>query len=1008
MALILSAALIAPGPLFAASVENSFHADSLLQPILIEQSPADINSGVSLSNGNSLEGGKVGDEIPALEIQSSKSPAPEKQFSKTPSFVKERITLSAKKAPPLQKSAAKISGFVQGMTKTIAVKRGHLAKALSNIFDYSNVSNALKNPAIIGTQAKQGKSFLSPWHKAGALLGAATPLAAGVELAAADAPPAPKNGSSYYNAIQPGLFGSSNLTHLVMLAVTIGVGYYFWKKYGKKYFQEKRQKYQNWQTQRSASWKASSERQKTENTPPKKITFADVAGQDEAVAKMKDIADAFLDPSEYKKIDENYEPESAVLLIGPPGTGKTLLARATRNELGIDAENYFEATGGSFGVKFVGEGQDEVTKFFGKAREQSRKTGKPAMLFIDELDGFGRRSGNDNAREDEKTINALLTQMNDLTGPDYKIFVVGATNEFGKLDEAITRIGRFGAHITLEKPDAKAREAILKLHTKKTQLDPDVDLHAIAEKIQGFSGADIGDKGGLVKTMVRIARKRLAKSVSGEDAEKAVQMIKDGLKEKAAAVKSSNKKKLLNLHFEDPEDIKTTLADIEGQDEAKAEVEGLINQTKNQSKYLEINPQFRPIRGALFYGPHGTGKTLIARAVAKESRALFLSVNASEILKSLQGQSEEAVREIFETAAYKSKLEKKHVIIFFDEIDAIARARGSSINGNTDGIVNQLLTSIDGFSTENNITVIAATNRPEMLDPALTRGGRLELQIPIGKPDVVGREKILQVHAKTLSMDANVNLREIAEQTAGFAGADLESLVMKATTAALERGEKSVSQEDFIKAIERVQLGMERKLAISDEEKQTTAYHETGHALVSHLLPDADPISKVTIVPHGLGNLGLMNIKQGIERYTQNRSWLIARLAVGLGGRVGEELMNERINGKKDMSSGAGGDIQVVSDMAREMVAKLGMSEKIGPISYGAANEPSAPRSEKVKEAIDDEVAKLVHDAHILARQTIESHWDIFKAIAEELKKKETLRGEDFDRLIPKAQNLKK
>ncbi len=998
IALVIAAALCAPGPLFAGSLETSFHAENSPQVLNLTQSPLNIESATPISN----------EELNQVNTSNEKTlETPQASFIQNPTLKLEASAIPqtlTTKQNPIQKIRHQISGIIKYAKKTVSVKKENLAGNLTRFFDHSQGFASRKEPPVSKARAAKTISSLKPWRQVGFVAGTVASLT-GISRAIAAPLQTPQNAPAHHS-ILTSLFGASGLTHLVLTAAAVAFTYWVWKKFGGNV----RQKISNWKNARSKVWKTSAAKQKDENAPASTLTFADVAGQDKAVAEVRKIVSAFESPSKYRNINARFKPRNAFLLVGPPGTGKTLLAEAVAGELKLDKDSFFKTDGASFMNKFVGVGPDAVRKFFEKAREQSKKSGKPSLIFIDEIDGFGSRGGTaDSGADHEKqmTIDALLTEMNKLSGPDYNILIIGATNEFGKLDKALKRSGRFGTHIALENPDIQGRESILRLHLKEARLSPEIDFHKIAEKTTGFSGADLE---AVAQKATEIAVDEAQSDfISQTDIEKAVESIKENINKKAKAVDSSNSSSALSVQFEDPETITTGFDQVAGQDEAKAEVAELVNQIKNRARYLEINPQFRPLRGALLFGPPGTGKTLMARAIAKESGALFFKVDGTDFLKKFVGEGPQAVRDLFDAASYESKREKKPAIIFIDEIDAIARARGSDLNGSGDALVNQLLTAIDGFKTENNVSVIGATNKPESLDPALTRGGRLELQIPVGLPDVLGREGILKVHTQGIALDSTVNLKEIARQTAGFSGADMESLVMKATSASIKRGGVALSQADFISSIDRVQLGMERKLVMPEDEKEVVAYHEAGHALVSHLLPDSDPIRKVTIVPHGLNALGLMQAVPDVERRIQSRSYLVARMAVALGGRAGEELLNERIHGKKENFSGAANDLEKATEIARYMVMKFGMSDKIGLVSYGfeGDRQNQKPMSEATSKAIEAEVKSLVQDAYQTARATLQNNWEIFKAAAEELRTKETLRGEDFDRLIPKAQRPK-
>jgi cell division protease FtsH len=336
-------------------------------------------------------------------------------------------------------------------------------------------------------------------------------------------------------------------------------------------------------------------------------------------------------------------------------------------------------------------------------------------------------------------------------------------------------------------------------------------------------------------------------------------------------------------------------------------------------------------------------------------------------------------------------------ILFIDEIDGVGQARGGQGNGESaedDRTLNALLAEMDGFQKDN-IIVIAATNRPDKLDPALLRGGRFGLKVPVGLPDIDGREAILKVHVKDMKLDADVDLREVAKQTPGLAGADLEHIVLRASWLAGDQEAEAARMDHFLAAIDEMTIGQQRKLIMSEEEKQVVAYHEAGHALMSHLLPNADPVRKVTIVPHGLNSLGLMQALPEEEKHIQSRAWLLDRMAVALGGRAAEQLMTGEVY------SGAQNDLEQATNIAKHMVIKFGMSEKIGPVAYDFEQAKSLELSEDLKQKIEAEVQKLVEEAQQRARQTLEAHRDTLEAMAKELREKETLRAEDIERLIP-------
>ena len=444
---------------------------------------------------------------------------------------------------------------------------------------------------------------------------------------------------------------------------------------------------------------------------------------------------------------------------------------------------------------------------------------------------------------------------------------------------------------------------------------------------------------------------------------------------------------------------KTTFADVAGIDEAKDEVAEIIEFLKDPRKFQKLGGRIP--KGVLIVGPPGTGKTLLAKAIAGEAGVPFFSISGSDFVEMFVGVGASRVRDLFEQG-------KKHApcIIFIDEIDAVGRLRGAGLGGGHDEreqTLNQLLVEMDGFDTTEGVILIAATNRPDVLDPALLRPGRFDRQIVVNRPDLRGRAAILKVHTKKVPIAGDVELEKIARGTPGFSGADLENLVNEAALWAARQNKKVVEVVDFETAKDKVLMGVERKsLILSDDEKRTTAYHEAGHALMAKLLPGADPVHKVTIIPRGRA-LGMTMQLPTDDRHNYSKEFLYNTLAILMGGRVAEELVLNHI------TTGAGNDIERATDLARKMVCEWGMSEKLGPLTFGKKNEEiflgreiatHRDFSEQVAIEIDHEVKRLVTENYDRATRMLTEHMGVLKALAEALLEKEVLDAPEIDRIV--------
>jgi len=443
-----------------------------------------------------------------------------------------------------------------------------------------------------------------------------------------------------------------------------------------------------------------------------------------------------------------------------------------------------------------------------------------------------------------------------------------------------------------------------------------------------------------------------------------------------------------------------TFADVAGVEEAKEELKEVVEFLREPQKFIQLGARIP--KGVLLVGPPGTGKTLLAKAVSGEAGVPFFSISGSEFVEMFVGVGASRVRDLFDQA-------KRHspCIVFVDEIDAVGRQRGAGLGGSHDEreqTLNQMLVEMDGFDTDTNIIIMAATNRPDILDPALLRPGRFDRRVVLDRPDVRGREAILKVHVKGKPLEPNVDLSILARATPGFVGADLENLVNEAAILAARRNKKSISQSEFEEAIERVIAGPERKSRlISDEEKRIIAYHEAGHAVVMNALPDHDPVQKVTIIARGMAG-GYTIALPTEDRTIMPRKKLIAQMVGLLGGRAAEEIVFD------DITSGAGNDIERVTQIARTMVTRLGMSREMGPMVYGQKEEliflgreisEQRDYSEAVAEQIDAEVRRLVNDAYQQARQILIEYRDKLDAVAQRLLEVETISREEFERIFP-------
>ena len=444
---------------------------------------------------------------------------------------------------------------------------------------------------------------------------------------------------------------------------------------------------------------------------------------------------------------------------------------------------------------------------------------------------------------------------------------------------------------------------------------------------------------------------------------------------------------------------KVTFQDVAGIDEAKEELKEIIDFLKDPQKFQKLGGKIP--KGVLLVGPPGTGKTLLAKAIAGEANVPFFSISGSDFVEMFVGVGASRVRDLFEQG-------KKHApcIIFMDEIDAVGRHRGAGLGGGHDEreqTLNQLLVEMDGFETNEGVILIAATNRPDVLDPALLRPGRFDRQVVVPRPDVKGREEILKVHSRRIPLATDVELKVLARGTPGFSGADLANLVNEAALLAARQEKKSVEMPDFENAKDKVLMGVERRsMIISEDEKRTIAYHEAGHTLVADFLPGTDPVHKVTIIPRGRA-LGLTQQLPTDDKYNYSKDYLVNRITILLGGRAAEEIVLGQ------QTTGAGDDLEKATEMARRMVCEWGMSEKLGPLTFGKNEEHiflgrefarHKDYSEDTAMLIDAEIRRIVTDCASKARQILEENLERLHALARALLERESLDGEEIARIL--------
>ena len=706
-----------------------------------------------------------------------------------------------------------------------------------------------------------------------------------------------------------------------------------------------------------------------------KATFADVAGQDAAVAELREVSEFLADPERFSAV--GVQVPRGVLLFGPPGCGKTLMARALAGEAGA---SFYSISGSDFVEMYVGVGAARVRDLFREARENA-----PAIVFIDELDAIGRRRTGGGAvatsspDEQHQALNSILTEMDGFSQTQ-TVIVIGATNRPDVLDPALLRPGRFDRSVGLETPDEQGRLAILQVHAKGKPLAPDADLRALAKRAVGMTGADLGN---VMNEAGLLAGRAGRRQITHADLDEALKRIMEA-PERQRRLSMRNRTLGQRSLAED----QVTFADVAGVDDA-------IRELSEVREYLADPERFRRMgaripRGFLLSGPPGCGKTLLARAVAGESNAAFISVAGTEFTEVFVGEGAARVRDLFAQARGVAP-----AIIFIDEIDAMGARRGGSPDGGgreNDQTLNQILVELDGFGQRPGVVVMAATNRPDMLDPALVRPGRFDRQVEIEPPDRAGRRRILEVHAKDKPLSSDVDLDRVAGLTRGLSGADLANVMNEAALLAARRGADEIDMGLVEEGIDRSLAGIGSGQVMSEEERRNIAYHEAGHALVSRALSMDTVVHKLSVVPRGR-RLGVAWLPESTDRLLYPRSVLIERMASLLAGRTAEEMV------LGESSGGASDDLRRVGEIAFRMVCDFGMSQEIRalPVANGAGRPGGL--SDETARLVDSEVRQLVGEAEDLAREVLTASREALDRLAEALLERETLSMDEVNQL---------
>lgn len=709
-------------------------------------------------------------------------------------------------------------------------------------------------------------------------------------------------------------------------------------------------------------------------TDQEKVTFADVAGQEVALEELREIRGYLAEPEKYAGLGAQIP--RGVLLYGPPGCGKTLMARALAGEVNAA---FFSISGPELLERYVGVGASRIRDLFAEARQMA-----PAIIFIDEIDTLGRSRVPSTPDElsgssgQDEALNQILAEMDGFS-PNQGVIVLAATNRADVLDPALLRPGRFDRSIGLEFPTEEGRLAILTLHAKGKVLAPDADLTAIASRAHGLTGADLAN---VMNEAALLAARRDRDAVAQGDLQESLQRV---LRAPDRQRRLSSRARSVGRRFS--ADERVTFADVAGVDDAIEELRDVKDYLAAPERFAEIGAI--PPRGILLSGAPGCGKTLLARAVAGEANAAFISAAASEFVQFWVGQGASRVRDLFAEARSMAP-----AIVFIDEFDAIGGHRTTATSGGSreyDQTLNQLLTELDGFEPRTAVVVMAATNRPDILDSALVRPGRFDRKVEISTPDRAGRRAILAVHARGKPLGPDVDLDALAGLSRGFSGADLAAILNEAALLALRRGSAEITMALVHEAIDRAYLGItSRTRLMTDEERRVVAYHEAGHALVARGVEGAAPPYKLTIAPRGR-TLGHCVSVEAFDRVVYTRSHLMGRMATALGGWAAEKLVFG------ETGAGASSDIENARDLARRMVVEYGMSDQLGPLGAievaTASNGHPAPPSEATVAAI----RQLADQAFEKANAVLVANRVLLDRVAEALLERESLTALELE-----------
>jgi len=706
-------------------------------------------------------------------------------------------------------------------------------------------------------------------------------------------------------------------------------------------------------------------------------SFDDVAAQEGAITELRELAQFLSDPKRFTELGARIP--TGVLLYGPPGCGKTLLARALAGESGAA---FYSISGSDFVELYVGVGASRVRELFREAREDA-----PAIVFIDEIDAVGRRRragpavSEGSGEEQGQALNQILTEMDGFS-PVEGTIVVGATNRPDDLDPALLRPGRFDRAISVDRPDEAGRASILAIHARGKPLARSVDLRALANRAIGLTGADLES----VMNEAALLTARAGKTeISQAELDGALTRIVEAPERQRRLAVRDRTIGQQSLGAE-----RVTFADVAGSEEALSELGEIKEFLSDPSRFTEMGARFP--RGFLLVGPPGCGKTLLARAVAGESNSAFLSVAATEFTEIYVGEGSGRVRDLFAQARAVAP-----TIVFIDEIDAIGTRRESSLDGHREReqTLNQILIELDGFRQRDGVIVMAATNRPEILDPALVRAGRFDRTITLDLPDRTARRAILEVHVGRKRLGPDVDLDAVAGITRGLSGADLANVMNEAALLSARRGRGQISMSELGEAVERATMGIARAHVLTDQERRVMAFHETGHAVVARSVPEGRLPHMLSIIPSG-GSLGRAWLTDTHDRLVYSRSGMIDEMAILLGGRCAEKLIFGQAG------SSAGDDLRRVGRLAHRMVRELGMSDALGPIGYAQdADEDghTLSYSEETARTIDAEARRLVEQAEQRADGVLRASRDALERVARALLESETLSSREIEEL---------